>query len=43
LPRIRSERPAFDAAHPELADMDAPVRKNILDDAIGGPTLGKRN
>jgi cytochrome c oxidase subunit 1 len=43
LPRIRSERPAFDAAHPELADMDAPVRKNILDDAIGGPKLGKRN
>jgi len=43
LPRIRSERPAFDAAHPELADMDAPVRKNILDDAIGGPKLGKRD
>ena len=43
LPRIRSERPAFDAAHPELADIDAPVRKNILDDAIGGPKLGKRN
>jgi len=43
LPRIRSERPAFDAAHPELADADLPVRKNILDDAIGGPKLGKRN
>ncbi|MCX6457979.1 MAG: cytochrome c oxidase subunit I [Actinobacteria bacterium] len=43
LPRIRSERPAFDAAHPELADLDAPVRLNILDDAIGGPKLGKRN
>ena len=43
LPRIRSERPAFDAAHPELADSDLPVRKNILDDAIGGPKLGKRN
>ncbi len=42
LPRIRSERPAFDAAHPELADADLPVRKNILDDAIGGPKLGKR-
>jgi cytochrome c oxidase subunit 1 len=42
LPRIRSERPAFDAAHPELADLDAPVRLNILDDAIGGPKLGKR-
>ncbi|MDA2978045.1 MAG: cytochrome c oxidase subunit I [Actinomycetota bacterium] len=43
LPRIRSERPAFDQAHPELADVDAPVRQNILDDTIGGPTLGKRN
>ncbi len=43
LPRIRSERPAFDAAHPELADADLPVRKNILDDTIGGPMLGKRN
>jgi len=43
LPRIRSERPAFDSAHPELADMDAPVRKNVLDDAIGGPKLGKRD
>jgi cytochrome c oxidase subunit 1 len=43
LPRIRSERPAFDAAHPEIADADLPVRKNILDDAIGGPMLGKRN
>jgi len=43
LPRIRSERPAFDAAHPEIADADLPVRKNILDDAIGGPKLGKRN
>jgi cytochrome c oxidase subunit 1 len=43
LPRIRSERPAFDAAHPELADSDAPVRQNFLDDTIGGPVLGKRN
>ena len=43
LPRIRSERPAFDAAHPELADSDAPVRQNFLDDTIGGPVLGKSN
>jgi cytochrome c oxidase subunit 1 len=43
LPRIRSERPAFDAAHPELADSDAPVRQNFLDDTIGGPVLGKRD
>jgi cytochrome c oxidase subunit 1 len=42
LPRIRSERPAFDAAHPELADSDAPVRQNFLDDTIGGPVLGNR-
>jgi cytochrome c oxidase subunit 1 len=43
LPRIRSERPAFDAAHPELADSDAPVRQNFLDDTIGGPVLGKKS
>ncbi len=43
LPRIRSERPAFDAAHPELADADLPTRVNFLDDTIGGPKLGKRN
>ncbi len=41
LPRILSERPAFDAAHPELADLDTPVRQNILDDMVGGPKLGK--
>ena len=43
LPRIRSERPAFDAAHPELAELDIPVRVNVLDDTIGGPKLGKRH
>ena len=43
LPRIRSERPAFDAAHPELAEQDIPVRVNFLDDTIGGPKLGKRH
>ncbi|MEY2778257.1 MAG: cytochrome c oxidase subunit [Actinomycetota bacterium] len=43
LPRIRSERPAFDAAHPELAEADIPTRVNFLDDTIGGPKLGKRN
>jgi cytochrome c oxidase subunit 1 len=42
LPRIRSERPAFDAAHPELADADMTTRLNFLDDAIGGPKLGNR-
>ena len=42
LPRIRSERPAFDAAHPELADADIPARVNFLDDTIGGPKLGKK-
>ena len=42
-PRIRSERPAFDAAHPELAEADIPTRVNFLDDTIGGPKLGKRN
>ena len=43
LPRIRSERPAFDAAHPELAEADIPTRVNFLDDTIGGPKLGKRS
>ena len=38
LPPIRSERPAFDLHHPELAIADLPVGKNILD-KVGGPNL----
>ena len=39
IPRIRSERPAFDAAHPELASSDLPKRANVLDDLVGGPSI----
>ena len=39
LPPIRSERPAFDLHHPEHAQLDLPVRKNVLDDLVGGPQI----
>ena len=40
IPRIRSERPAFDLHHPEVAQYDAPVPdKNILDSLLGSPDL----
>jgi len=39
LPRIRSERPAFDLHHPELAATSIPKRANVLDDIAGGPDL----
>jgi cytochrome c oxidase subunit 1 len=39
LPRIRSERPAFDLHHPEYAAVSIPSRDNILDDLAGGPDL----
>ena len=39
LPPIRSERPAFDLHHPEYAEVDLPVRKNVLDDLVGGPQI----
>jgi len=36
IPRIRSERPAFDLHHPEAAMYDAPVAdKNVLDTLLG--------
>jgi len=38
IPRIRSERPAFDLHHPEAGQYDAPVAdKNVLDTLLGGP------
>ena len=41
IPRIRSERPAFDLHHPEVAQYDAPVAdKNVLDALLGAPDLG---
>jgi len=40
IPRIRSERPAFDLHHPEAAMYDAPVAdKNVLDTLLGAPDL----
>jgi cytochrome c oxidase subunit 1 len=34
IPRIRSERPAFDLHHPEVEDLDAAARREIFDAAI---------
>ncbi|MGL4173883.1 MAG: aa3-type cytochrome oxidase subunit I [Actinomycetota bacterium] len=40
IPRIRSERPAFDLNHPEVMAADAPTAdKNILDELLGEPDL----
>ncbi len=42
IPRIRSERPAFDLHHPEVASMDRPkADKSILDDLLGAPDLDR--
>jgi len=38
IPRIRSERPAFDLHHPEAGQSDAPVAdKKVLDTLLGAP------
>ncbi len=43
VPRIRSERPAFDLHHPETARVDTPTGdKNLLDELYGEPDLGGR-
>jgi cytochrome c oxidase subunit 1 len=36
IPRIRSERPAFDLHHPDAEGLDAQSRNSIVDNAIGG-------
>jgi cytochrome c oxidase subunit 1 len=37
IPRIRSERPAFDLHHPEVGQFEAPVAdKSVLDTLLGG-------
>ena len=42
LPRIRSERPAFDLHHPEISALDAPTPdKNLLDQFLGEPDLNR--
>jgi cytochrome c oxidase subunit 1 len=43
LPRIRSERPAFDLHHPEVAAKDSPTEdKGVLDEVFGEPEMGER-
>jgi cytochrome c oxidase subunit 1 len=43
LPRIRSERPAFDLHHPEVVGVDTPTHdKNLIDQVLGEPELGDR-
>ena len=43
LPRIRSERPAFDLHHPEVVRVDQPEpEKNVLDELLGEPQLDDR-
>jgi cytochrome c oxidase subunit 1 len=38
IPRIRSERPAFDLHHPDAGQFEAPVAdQNVLDTLLGGP------
>ena len=40
VPRIRSERPAFDLHHPEVAQLDSPTAdKTVLDELFGEPDL----
>jgi cytochrome c oxidase subunit I len=40
LPRIRSERPAFDLHHPDVAQHDAPTAdQNVLDKLFGEPEI----
>ena len=43
LPRIRSERPAFDLHHPEVVGADTPTAdKNLVDQVLGEPDLEDR-
>jgi cytochrome c oxidase subunit 1 len=38
IPRIRSERPAFDLHHPDVGQFEAPVAdQNVLDTLLGAP------
>jgi len=40
IPRIRSERPAFDLHHPEISGIDLATRKDIVDVVAGGAAGG---
>jgi cytochrome c oxidase subunit 1 len=43
LPRIRSERPAFDLHHPEIAGLDSPTPdQTVVDKLFGEPQLAER-
>ena len=43
MPRIRSERPAFDLHHPEVANMDlSEPNRDVLDSLYAGPEVGGR-
>ena len=43
LPRIRSERPAFDLHHPELSEYDTPTAdQGVLDKIFGEPEMAQR-
>ncbi|MGB7449940.1 MAG: cytochrome c oxidase subunit I [Ornithinimicrobium sp.] len=38
IPRIRSERPAFDLHHPDVATLEAPEPdKGVIEELVGGP------
>ncbi len=38
IPRIRSERPAFDLHHPDVATLESPEpSKNVMEELLGGP------
>ncbi len=44
IPRIRSERPAFDLHHPEVGQYDATVAdKDVLDTLLGAPDIDNVN
>jgi len=39
IPRIRSERPAFDLHHPEIAAAEVPLHRNSVETLLGGPDI----
>jgi cytochrome c oxidase subunit 1 len=39
IPRIRSERPAFDLHHPEIAAAEIPLHHTKVDAMLGGPNV----
>ena len=39
IPRIRSERPAFDLHHPEIAAAEVQLHHNAVEELLGGPDV----